>query len=162
DRLFQMELLRRTVRGELAAVLGKDLIEEDKRRRTYGFAHLADAAASQQAPDYAAALAAYADGVNAWAEGHKDALPPEFAKLKNVLPGHIVVSTNDLERLDRLFGRLPENEERLGQPSAMDEAREASNDWVVSGSKTATGKPMLANDPHLAATAPSIWYIITL
>src|SRR5205807_5571745 len=55
DRLFQMELLRRTVRGELAAILGKDLLEEDKRRRVYGFARLADAAALQQAPDYTAA-----------------------------------------------------------------------------------------------------------
>ncbi len=32
-----------------------------------------------------------------------------------------------------------------------------SNSWVVSGAHTATGKPMLANDPHLALSAPSIW-----
>jgi penicillin amidase len=206
-----MELLRRTVRGELAEILGKDLIDEDKRRRTYGFGQLADAAATQQAPDFGAALAAYADGVNAWADEHKDALPLEFAKLNitwrpwkpadtlligylfaedlsttwptdlavsafadlpketfayffptttprdlylvgggkkndlNVLPGNIVVSTNDLERLP-----------------PVSEGREASNNWVISGSKTATGKPMLANDPHLAASAPSIWYIVNL
>lgn len=32
-----------------------------------------------------------------------------------------------------------------------------SNSWVVSGTHTASGKPMLANDPHLALGAPSIW-----
>ena len=33
-----------------------------------------------------------------------------------------------------------------------------SNSWVVSGDKTASGKPLLANDPHLAPMMPSIWY----
>src|SRR5262245_59100359 len=33
-----------------------------------------------------------------------------------------------------------------------------SNSWVVSGVRTTNGKPMLANDPHLAPTLPSIWY----
>jgi len=33
-----------------------------------------------------------------------------------------------------------------------------SNNWAVSGSKTATGYPILANDPHLNLTFPSIWY----
>jgi penicillin amidase len=33
-----------------------------------------------------------------------------------------------------------------------------SNSWVVSGKYTTTGKPLLANDPHLAPQLPSIWY----
>ncbi|HEX7065482.1 MAG TPA: penicillin acylase family protein, partial [Bacillales bacterium] len=33
-----------------------------------------------------------------------------------------------------------------------------SNNWVVSGEKTASGKPYLANDPHLGLATPSIWY----
>jgi penicillin amidase len=33
-----------------------------------------------------------------------------------------------------------------------------SNSWVVSGSLTTTGKPLLANDPHLSPELPSIWY----
>lgn len=33
-----------------------------------------------------------------------------------------------------------------------------SNNWVVSGERTASGKPLLANDPHLALQMPSIWY----
>ncbi|WP_404333151.1 penicillin acylase family protein [Mesobacillus maritimus] len=33
-----------------------------------------------------------------------------------------------------------------------------SNNWVVSGDKTASGKPLLADDPHLGLATPSIWY----
>ena len=33
-----------------------------------------------------------------------------------------------------------------------------SNNWVVSGGKSATGLPILANDPHLTLSLPSIWY----
>jgi penicillin amidase len=33
-----------------------------------------------------------------------------------------------------------------------------SNSWVVSGEHTSTGKPLLANDPHLGPAIPSIWY----
>ncbi|GAA2804744.1 penicillin acylase family protein [Nonomuraea dietziae] len=33
-----------------------------------------------------------------------------------------------------------------------------SNSWVVSGEHTTTGKPLLANDPHLSAQMPSVWY----
>ena len=42
------------------------------------------------------------------------------------------------------------------------DALAASNNWVVSGNRTVTGKPLLANDPHLRATAPSIWYLVHL
>lgn len=34
-----------------------------------------------------------------------------------------------------------------------------SNSWVVDGSLTASGKPLLANDPHLGASVPSLWYL---
>lgn len=37
-----------------------------------------------------------------------------------------------------------------------------SNSWVLSGERTATGKPLLANDPHLGAQMPSIWYEVGL
>ena len=37
-----------------------------------------------------------------------------------------------------------------------------SNSWVVGGDKTATGKPILANDPHLAPSMPGIWYQVGL
>ena len=37
--------------------------------------------------------------------------------------------------------------------------RGASNAWVISGSRTVTGKPILANDPHLGLDAPILWYL---
>ena len=37
-----------------------------------------------------------------------------------------------------------------------------SNNWVVAGSKTASGAPILANDPHLELSLPSIWYEMQL
>jgi penicillin G amidase len=33
-----------------------------------------------------------------------------------------------------------------------------SNNWVLHGSRTTTGKPLLANDPHLGLSAPALWY----
>ncbi|WP_136656828.1 penicillin acylase family protein [Nitratireductor sp. XY-223] len=38
----------------------------------------------------------------------------------------------------------------------------ASNNWVISGSRTESGQPILANDPHLSLSAPSIWYLAHL
>lgn len=37
-----------------------------------------------------------------------------------------------------------------------------SNNWVVAGTRTASGKPLLANDPHLGLSAPAIWYFAHL
>ena len=37
-----------------------------------------------------------------------------------------------------------------------------SNTWAVDGTRTASGKPLLANDPHLGLTVPSIWYLAHL
>lgn len=38
----------------------------------------------------------------------------------------------------------------------------ASNAWAVAGSRTVTGKPILANDPHLGLMAPGLWYLAHL
>ena len=37
-----------------------------------------------------------------------------------------------------------------------------SNSWAVAGAKSTTGKPLLANDPHLGLTVPSVWYFAHL
>ncbi|MCM3872048.1 MAG: penicillin acylase family protein, partial [Pyrinomonadaceae bacterium] len=50
DRLWQMDLLRRTARGELAEIFGNNALEEDKRHRTFGFAQTADAEVAQATP----------------------------------------------------------------------------------------------------------------
>jgi penicillin amidase len=42
------------------------------------------------------------------------------------------------------------------------QSAEGSNNWVVAGSRTATGKPMVASDPHIAFEAVSCWYEVHL
>ena len=39
---------------------------------------------------------------------------------------------------------------------------EGSNNWVIGGSRTTTGKPLLASDPHIAFAAVSCWYEVHL
>lgn len=51
------------------------------------------------------------------------------------------------------FNSLQSNFHNSGDENAM-----ASNNWAVGGSKTAGGKPILCNDPHLKLSLPSIWY----
>jgi penicillin G amidase len=42
------------------------------------------------------------------------------------------------------------------------EGAQGSNAWVVAGSRTATGAPLLANDPHLGLQAPGVWYLVRM
>jgi penicillin amidase len=49
----------------------------------------------------------------------------------------------------------------LGLPSC-DGCAAGSNNWVVAGRHTATGKPLLSNDMHLPISVPNIWYIADL
>jgi len=65
DRLFQMDLLRRTGAGELAALLGPGLVEADRHIRPHQFRQRAREALAALAADERALLEAYADGVNA-------------------------------------------------------------------------------------------------
>ncbi|MFZ1990048.1 MAG: penicillin acylase family protein, partial [Alphaproteobacteria bacterium] len=44
----------------------------------------------------------------------------------------------------------------------LERLRGASNNWVVDGRFTKSGKPLLANDPHLGLSAPGIWYLVHL
>lgn len=48
--------------------------------------------------------------------------------------------------------------DQLSDPFETQPEGLGSNNWVVSGAKSATGKPLLANDPHLGLTAPAVWY----
>lgn len=87
DRLWQMDLFRRTARGELAEVLGAGpnnvALDQDKLHRTYGFAQAAEAEVAQASPKSLAVLEAYARGVNAYASSlDAKSLPPEFQILQ--------------------------------------------------------------------------------
>ncbi len=45
---------------------------------------------------------------------------------------------------------------------AGDSGGKGSNNWVLAGSRTQSGQPLLANDPHLGLSAPAIWYFASL
>ena len=66
DRLWQMEVLRRSARGQLAELLGPRALETDRLARTLGLGEAADEEAKHLGRDTRAALEAYAAGVNAW------------------------------------------------------------------------------------------------
>jgi penicillin amidase len=50
----------------------------------------------------------------------------------------------------------------MSQPNIPLGDRGGSNNWVVSGARSVTGKPLLASDPHLGAALPSAWYLAHL
>lgn len=78
-------------------------------------------------------------------------------------PGDKPLPTADYAELFRGLKLSP----TLGQ-QALNAAPESgvegvgSNNWVVHGSNTESGKPLLANDPHLKLTAPALWYFARL
>ncbi|MFB4423786.1 penicillin acylase family protein [Streptomyces sp. QL37] len=80
---------------------------------------------------------------------------PEAEPSGDIGPGTVAGATEGLntqlsalsESLDEIPALLGPNGNGIG-----------SNSWVVSGEYTTTGKPLLANDPHLAPQLPSLWY----
>ena len=52
--------------------------------------------------------------------------------------------------------------EALDAVGPLMERQGASNNWVVGGAHTKSGKPLLANDPHLPLSVPAIWYLAHL
>jgi penicillin G amidase len=228
DRLWQMDLMRRTARGELAEILGNPALDQDKQHRTLGFAQEVDKELAQTSPQTRAILESYARGVNAYiASLDPKSMPPEFQILQykprpwtaadSLLPiklfSEALSTTWRLDVMREALAALPAEKRAALMPemSPLDvlvvgkdtkkqnasvpapdgssvstellaavakdqdvatqaleriglyaEGLAASNNWVVSGKHTASGKPLLANDPHLAASAPSIWHMVHL
>lgn len=61
-----------------------------------------------------------------------------------------------------LEGQVPEIPEPVALLLDAFSTAKASNAWVVGGSRTVSGRPILANDMHLAARAPALWYLAAL
>ncbi len=230
DRLWQMDLMRRNVRGELAEIFGQNALAEDKRHRTLGLGRVVDETARNLPPNLKLAMDAYAKGVNAFIDSLDDkTTPPEFrilqykprhwtpadslavgkllaeylstswqldimrkslaglpkekrdALLPERSPLDVLVVGTDREpkrsagilpaiaspkwpdkavpsELSSMFDNQQRASEVLGLTQLDLETLQASNNWVVSGKHTVTGKPLLANDPHIPASAPGIWY----
>jgi penicillin amidase len=235
DRLWQMDLLRRTARGELSEILGPAALERDKLHRTFGFAALAEHLAERSPASLREVLDAYARGVNDYIESlnestvplecrvllykprlwrpadslilgkvfaealttswqtdmmraaladlpqaRREALLPTRSPLDVILvgsdrlPAGGVVSGDDVTpnyfsgtglTHAALNGSIQASETlntSLRQVGLYAEELAASNNWAVSGKRTLSGRPLLANDPHLSPSTPSIWYMACL
>ncbi|HCP57011.1 MULTISPECIES: penicillin acylase family protein [Pseudomonas] len=205
DRLFQMELMRRLARGELAAVLGDKLVETDRLFRTLGIRQHADAyaqAMDTSQPSYKA-LQAYLDGINQYQDSHPAPVEFDLLGIKKrpftvadtiSVAGYMAYSFAAAFRTEpvlsfvrdqlgadylKVFDLAWHSQGVMGQPlassdwqdlnsiaqlsnNALAEAGlpqfEGSNAWAVSGSRTASGKPLLAGDPHIRFSVPAVWY----
>jgi penicillin amidase len=206
DRLFQMELWRRTGEGRLAEILGKEAVERDRFARLLRYRGDMKAEYASYSPDAREIIAAFVRGVNASIESTRGHWPVEFrlagftpepwtpevcltrlagwgmtrnaslevlrAKLVRALGAEMVdelIATDpprkievppglDLAGIDEpvLGGALA-----AGAPVTF-EPVQGSNNWVVDGSLSATGRPLLANDPHRSIQLPSLRWMVHL
>ncbi|WNW12881.1 penicillin acylase family protein [Pseudomonas sp. DTU_2021_1001937_2_SI_NGA_ILE_001] len=207
DRLFQMEMLRRLARGELAEVLGPRLLDTDRLFRTLRIAEHADAYVARQdrsTPTWQA-LEAYLDGVNQYQASRP--APMEFDLLgipkrpfsaadTLSIGGYLAYSFAAAFRTEPLLTYVRDElgadylkvfdlgwhaEGMLGKRPALAQADwqglgtlarlshqalqdaglpqfEGSNAWAIAGSRTRSGKPLLAGDPHIRFSVPAVWY----
>src|SRR5256712_1757015 len=222
DRLWQMDGMRRFAAGELAEVLGSGLIEHDKEQRILGLRLAARRALEVISPEERSYFDAYARGVTAYIESHRDRLPLELRILRYsphpwtaedsmLISAQMIKDLNhypykDALAREKILAKLgPEltadlfvntswhdraptaSRPRLGNQKNDDEEEEeietekgisitwrtpafdsdsrlllGSNNWVVSGAHTASGKPLLSNDPHLGHQMPNLWYEVHL
>ncbi|WP_160288744.1 penicillin acylase family protein [Pseudomonas knackmussii] len=206
DRLFQMEMLRRLARGELAEVLGPKLIDTDRLFRTLRLRERAASYVAHQdtnSPSWKA-LQAYLDGVNAFQDSHprplefdvlgipkrpftaedtvavsgylaysfavalrteplltyvRDTLGADYLKVFDLEwhPQGVLQSTPLASSDWHDLGAIAQLSEQALASAGLPQY-EGSNAWVVSGSHTRSGKPLLAGDPHIRFAAPSVWY----
>ncbi len=86
--------------------------------------------------------------------------PQQIAEFIPPYPGDAPIVLPDLSKL---YADLQIEATRMAAaaPENLPEGA-GSNNWVVSGARTESGKPLLANDPHLSLSAPAIWYFAHL
>ena len=205
DRLFQMEILLRLARGELAEILGSKLVDTDRLFRTLGIREHADRYAAKMDMNTPAskALQAYLDGINQYQASRP--APIEFDVLgiekrpfttadTLSVAGYMAYSFAAAFRTEPVLTHIRDQlgadylkafdldwhpQGVVGQNLAAADWQdlnaiaelshaallnaglpqfEGSNAWAVSGSRTASGKPLLAGDPHIRFAVPSVWY----
>ncbi len=174
DRMWQMDTLRRAAAGRLSEVFGPVALELDRNSRRLRMERLADQHAAALPEADRAVLAAYARGVNYYLETQRRSLPLEFRLAgydprpwriaDSVLIGLLMYRdltttwTGDLRKAAVLAAGDREKAPALFAAGAG--TSPGSNAWAISGRHTATGKPLLANDPHLEYSMPGIWHAV--
>ncbi len=233
DRLWQMDIMRRFAAGDLAEILGPDLVDHDREQRILGLRVAAQKAIEVASPQVRSHYVDYARGVNAFLESHHNRLPLEFRILRyapqpwtpedstliaaqmvkdlSASPRQALVREKILAKLGpELTADLYVNSSRHDRPPTVippDSAPKTdqddeddddggsgmensvtrnfepgsaplpefawfaseqqtdtdprvigSNNWVISGAHTVSGKPLLSNDMHLGHQMPNLWY----
>jgi penicillin amidase len=206
DRLWQMEIWRRTGEGRLAEILGPEAVARDRFARLLRYRGDMNAEYASYAPDAKAILQAFVRGVNAFIEQSRDRLPVEFqlagfrpepwtpevclsrmagfgmtinaglevlrAKMGQEIGWKLTdeliptepprpLETQPRAGLEGVDGKVMALPVAAGAPLRF-QPRDGSNNWVVDGSLSTTGKPLLANDPHRALTLPSLRSMVHL
>lgn len=222
DRLWQLEIWRRTGEGRLAELVGPSAFERDRLARLLKYRGDMDAEWNSYHPEGQRIITAFVQGVNAFIEHAADNPPVEF-KLTGIRPEpwdaevpllrmaglpmtrnardeiRLAQAVNELglaeanrrddpdpwhqlrvprgldvatvpTEVERILsaGYAPTPRIDVSQPyrdltdAVQDDAAAGSNNWVVSGAMTATGMPMLANDPHRRISLPSLRYLVHL
>jgi len=178
DRMWQMDALRRLAAGELAEVIGPAALDQDRDSRRLRISRIAEVQAKTLAPETKAVFAAYARGVNYYLETHRSNLPVEFTLLNYsprpwriedtllaALQMHRMLTTSwpeEIRKQHMLEKGDKEKVEFLYPARTGTEVTPGSNAWAISGAHTASGKPILAGDPHLEWSIPSPWYLVHL
>src|SRR5580698_2217808 len=233
DRLWQMDMMRRAAAGELSEVIGDATLKMDREQRILGLRLAAESAEKSIPAKDLPYFAAYARGVNAFLESHRDRLSLEFrlmkyqprpwtvtdsllvgarmvqdlnhysnppaltrekilAKLGPELTADLYVNSSwrdrpptEARRIDdepaakstdddddedeevqpegsgKLISSEDSTQPHMAHAFSSQEAysfRPGSNDWVVSGQHTVSGKPLLSNDMHLDHQMPNLWF----
>ncbi|MGW6586153.1 GNAT family N-acetyltransferase [Streptomyces globisporus] len=173
DRAWQLETERHRVLGTSASHLGAEAVDWDRFVRRARIADTARRCFDRLAPETAAWVTAYVDGVNAGlAEGAEQA--PEFAAV-GLAPGRwepwtplgVWLSTHILfagfptklwrEEVARRLG-----EDRMTLFATDGPGTAGSNGWLLTGARTATGAPIVAGDPHRFIEDPGVYQQIRL
>ncbi|MEX0833428.1 MAG: penicillin acylase family protein [Actinomycetota bacterium] len=174
ERLFQIDLMFRTATGRLSTMFGELALPLDKLARTVGWNRAGrriaagwDELSIRIATSWFAGIRAYVDRMTAAPPAYAAlSLRPELPNGEDAIPAlascAVFVSWSLSGNFDQELLRH-ELEKKLGRDAMLDLMPPAgpgvgSNNWVVSGKLTETGKPLLANDPHLAVQTPSLWF----
>ena len=180
DRLWQMDSLRRFGAGELAEVFGSGALAPDERSRRMRMRTIAEVNVSRLTPEDRAVMVEYARGVNYFINTHRGDYSVEFT-----LPGHaydprpwtltdsmligliMYRDLTDSSKFEFDKGTLlsqadPVKVRALFPPVQGAAISPGSNAWAVSGAHAVDGKPIAANDPHLAYGIPGTWYLVHL
>ena len=101
----------------------------------------------------------HADLINSVGEQRAQQLMPEYSEGEPII---LAINAHVPTDYGRLIAAADEVQKFAGGIGAINHGGLGSNAWVIGGAKTVTGRPILANDPHLGSSIPSTWYLAHL